>query len=364
MSSSTTIQIQAMPEDSVVRHNIANDLWLSFCSGLTLSCLRTHGQDAIGELEFLSLRRHQHKHFVDGMRKLGLEREPADALRCAKYHYFSNSLGGRRMQYVEETPNKVWIRYHPPFWICDGTDAPMASIAALGPQIGRGAFRAWHAHNGAMLGNPRLAFVQTQSQCEGDPWEAGYFIEYPEPLEPELVYQRRPGEFSPPFDAEKAPRLPHEDWPEARKAGALKNFAIGHTASRLASLAAMFGTVGAAAITEHAFRTVLAARWQWLPAKLGLERAQTPRDAAIYYAQTAALIGDEVEVEVKGDEAVVYQSSNRLWRGEDPALFEIDDAIARAWSATLPLQAWGLRCSLDRSLSRGDAISQLRFYKA
>lgn len=349
-----------MSDTAVIRrYRIANDLWLSFCTALTLSCLRSHGQEAMGELEFRSLRRHQYKHFHDGMAKLGLEEEPTDALRCAKYHYFSNSLGGRRMEYVEESPTKVWIRYRPPFWICDGTDTLMTSIAALGPPIGRGAFQAWHAHNSVLLGNNRLAFVQTQSQCDGDPWEAGYFIEYPEPIEPELRYQRRPGEWGPEFDPATAPQLPHENWPEARQAGALKNFAVGHTASRLVSLAEMFGEVGAAAIVEHAWRTVLAARWMWLPEQLELNRPQTSLAAATYFARTAELIGDDVEVEADGENARVIRRSRRLWRGEDIALIELEKAMARAWNATLRLQEWRLRCRLEES---GDATRPGDFY--
>lgn len=338
---------------SIRRYRIANDLWLSFCTALTLSCLRSHGQEAMGELEFRSLRRHQHKHFHDGMSKLGLEAEPTDALRCAKYHYFSNSLGGRRMEYVEESPDKVWIRYRPPFWICDGTDTPMSSIATLGPPIGRGAFQAWHAHNSVLLGNDRLAFVHTQSQCDGDPWEAGYFIEYPQAIEPELRYQRRPGEWGPAFDPGAAPQLPHESWPEARQAGALKNFAVGHTASRLVSLAEMFGEVGAAAIVEHAWRTVLAARWMWLPEQLEMQRPRTPMAAAEYFACTAELIGDEVTVESTPDGARVRRRNMRLWRDENVTLMELEKAMCRAWNATLRLQEWTLHCRLEEDGAEG-----------
>lgn len=344
---SQEIKLSQAPADTVTRCNAANDLWLSYCTALTLSCLRTHGQEAIGELEFKSLRRHQHKHFHEGLKKLALDDCETDAIRCARYHYFSNSLGGRRMEYVEETPKKVWIRYRPPFWICDGTDAPMGSVAALGPEIGRGAFQAWHANNAVMLGNKRLAFVQTHSQCEGDPWEAGYFMEAEQDLRPDQHYQRQIGDWGPKFDPDKAPKLPHLDWPAERQAGALKNFAIGHTASRLLSLYEMYGPVDTAAITEHAFRIVLAARWRWLPSVLGIESISSPQDAARYFALSAMLIGDEVSVTDHGDHATVTQHTNRLWRDEERPLPEVDAAIARAWDATLRLHGWRLRCRQD-----------------
>lgn len=333
------------PTDLAERCDVANDLWLSFCSGLTLSCLRSHGQDAIGELEFRSLRRHQLVHFRRGLAKLELDGAESDAIRCARYHYFSNSLGGRRMEYVEESDSKVWIRYRPPYWICDGTGAPMGSVAALGPEIGRAAFRAWHANNGPLLGNDRLAFVQTQSQCDGDPWEAGYFIEHDTPIPDSQRYRRRPGEWGPAFDPATAPALPHLTWPPERRARALRNFAIGHTTSRLVSLTEMYGIVGAAAITEHAFRTVLTARWRWLPERLGIDPVTSPHDAARFFAMTAALVDDEVEVGDDGDAATVTRRSNAIWRGA-PRLAALDAAIARAWDATLRLHAWDLRCSM------------------
>lgn len=355
------LAVAPAPADVVERCQVANDLWLSFCSALTLSCLRSHGQDAIGDLEYGSLRRHQLKHFRDGIEKLGLDAEPSDAVRCAKYHYFSNSLGGRRMEYVEESPTKVWIRYRPPFWICDGVDAPMASIAALGPPIGRAAFRAWHAHNGALLGNPRLAFVQTQSQCDGDPWEAGYFIERDRVLEPEETYERRPGEWGPPFDPARAPTLPHTTWPAERLARALRNFAVDHTASRIAVLTATYGIVDAAAITEHAWRVVLLQRSRWLPQALGLDAIDDARTAAVYFARAAALIDDDVEVEPDDGAAIVRHPSARLWRDEPVALPGIEQAIARAWEATLPLHVPGIRVTLERAASRGDADYAWRF---
>ena len=349
------------PGEAVRLCHAANDLWLSFCSGLTLSCLRTHGQKAIGELEFGSLRRHQLKHFRDGLQKLGLLEEPSDAIRCAKYHFFSNSLGGRRMDYFEESPSKVWILYRPPFWICDGTGAPMASIAALGSAIGQGAFRAWHANNGSLLGNPRLAFVQTHSQTDGDAWEAGYFKEFPEDLPADQTYQRRPGEPMPWFEKAAAPALPHTQWPEERTARALRNFAVGHTVSRMVVLTEMFGIVGAAAIVEHAFRTVLIARWRWLIETLGSEIPQTPGAAAKLFANTASLIDDEIEIEERGEQALVRLKTARMWRGEPVRLPEIDEAIVRAWSAALPLYRRGLSARLVHPTTEKDPGAEILF---
>lgn len=343
-----------MTHSDAGRYRLAYNFWTSLWTALTLACLRTHGQDIIAELEFRSLRRHHRKHFLPGLEKLGLMDEPTDAIRCGKYHYFSNSLGGLPMEYVEETPHKVWVRYRPPFWIGDGVFQPSAGPAALGSAFGRAAFHGWHAHNGVMLGNPRLAFVQTQNLTDGDPWDAGYFQEFDHDLEPELTYQRRPGEWGPRFDPAAAPKLPFDDWPEARQIRALRNYAVDHTATRFTTLSALIGIKAAAAVVEHGLRMLLAQRWLALPQSLGLERIDSHRAAAGYLAAVRGLIGDEAEIDAGEQETVVRFNASRMWRDEDLPLPEIDQAIARAWSGTLPLQRRGLCCRLLSSLSQGD----------
>jgi hypothetical protein len=348
-------------EDVAWRCGAAYGLWTSLWTGITLACLRTHGQEAIVELELSSLRRHQRKHFLPGLAKLGLGDAPTDAIRCGRYHYFSNTLGGLPMEYVEESPRKVWVRYRPPFWIGDGVTQPCAGPAALGSAFGRAAFRGWHARNGAALGNPRLAFVQTQKLTDGDPWDAGYFLEADCDLEPDETYQRRPGEWGPRFDPAAAPKLPHADWPAERRMRALRSYAVDHTATRFTVLAEMLGVGAAAAVVEHAFRTVLAQRSIELPRALGLGPVETPLDAARFAAAVRALLDDPVEIEEGAGEAVLRSASSRMWRDEPVPLSAIDAAIASAWSATLPLHAPGLRCRLVRALSAGDACDEWRF---
>lgn len=346
------------------RCRLANEVWTSLWTAITGACLRTHGSTSIAELEHRSLRRHHRKHFLPGLEKLGLRHEATDAIRCGKYHYFSNSLGGLPMEYVEESPHKVWVRYRPPFWIGDGVTQPSAGPAFLSAQFGRAAFRGWHAHNGAMLGNPRLAFVQTQNLTDGDPWDAGYFLETDRDLEPEETYQRRPGEWGPRFDAAQAPRLPHADWPDERRARALRNYAVDHVATRCTVLCEMHGVPAGAAVVEHGVRMLLAQRWIAYPRMFGIDSIRTPRAAAEYFAGMAGLLDDDLEIcggDGAADEVVVRQSTARLWRDEPVALVEIDQAIASAWSAVLPLYAWGLRMRLERAISAGDDCTEWVF---
>ena len=340
---------------------LAYELWTSIWTGVTLACLREHDQDLIAELEFRSLHRHHRKHFLSGMEKLALGPELPDAVRCGRYHYFSNTLGGLPMEYVEETPNKVWVRYRPPFWIGDGVTQPSAGPAALGSAFGRAAFRGWHGHNGGTLGNPRLAFVQTQNLTDGDPWDAGYFWEGERDLQPGESYQRRPGEWGPAFDPQNAPRLPHADWPEERRMRALRNYAVDHTATRFTVLSELVGIISAARIVEHAVCMVLAQRWESLPASVGVAHVETPLEAAAFFAGLAALLDDELEIEIRAEDAVVRQHTMRMWRDEPVPLPQIDHAFARAWNAALPLQAWGLRCRLAQTPSDGAPFAEWIF---
>ena len=347
--------------DTSTRCRQAYEFWTSLWTAITLACLRTHGQNAIAELEFRSLRRHQQKHFLPGLEKLGLMSETSDIIRCGRYHYFSNSLGGLPMEYVEE-PNRVWIRYRPPFWIGDGVTQPSGGPAALGSSFGYAAFRGWHGNNGTVLGNPRLTFVQTQNLTDGDPWDAGYFCEMDRDMPPGEGYQRSPGEWGPAFDPEKAPKLLHADWPEERRWRALLNYSVDHTATRFTILSEILGLTAAAAVVEHGYRMLIAQRWETLPGSVGVDRVSTPLEAARYVAGIRGLLNDEGEITEGPDNTVTLRfSGSRMWRDEAVPLPDIDQAIARAWSGVLPLHQSGLRCRMTRMLSDGDSVDEWQF---
>ena len=186
----------------------ANILYLSMCSALELSTLRAHGQSAAATLMFKMLRRHQLEHFLPGLKKLGIDKDPSDAVKSAKYHYFSNILGGLEVEFMEETPEKAWVRYPPPFAMSDSPFTPSAAVAAYAPEVGHAVFRAWHAHNGVSLGNPRLGFVMTQVAHQGDPCLEGYFKIFDRDLEPDERLQFSPAERGPAFDPSIAHQTP------------------------------------------------------------------------------------------------------------------------------------------------------------
>lgn len=336
--------VNTMPVSALDDVGQACTFWTAACSALVFSVLRSHGQDMICELERRSIRRHQETHFLEGLRKLGLEGEASDVVRCAKYHYFSNTLGGLPMDYVQASADKIWIRYLAPFWLGDSSLHPGAGPAVLGPAFGRAPYLGWHANNGAVLGNDRLVFVHTQSLCDGDPWDAGYFTLGDARYPPGQAYLRRVGEWGPRFDAARAPELPHGSWPAERRARAQRNYAVDFTAGRIAMLAELVGEL-APPVLEHAFTVLLSQR---LPALLEAMHLHPEPNAlsrvAQVIARTWAFTGDTVELLASAQAVTLRRPSARLWRITGRPLWEMEAAMARAWCSVLRLQLPALRC--------------------
>ena len=341
--------------------HLANDLGMALYGAISLACLRTHGQDAAAAIESRGGRYHQATHFLPGLEKLGLWAEPTDAIRCAKYHYLSNALAGLDMEYVEETPRKVWIRYRAPYWTFDSQLLPSTALAALKPSFSEAGFRAWHGNNGAVLGNPRLAYVQTQNAADGDPWDGGYFIEYDHDLAPDMTYQRRPGEWGPPFDRARAPAL-SADWdsPE-RRVRSLRNYGVNFLASKLLITVEILGAKDAADVVAHAYAITLVQRNKLLLKALGMPDVSTPERAATLFARLQQAFGDEAIVESTGDTALLRQPTARLLRSIGGLPSEIDEAITRGWQALLRLCNMSLRVRLLRSMNAGDDIFEWEF---
>ena len=74
---------------------IAGKTWNRSFSALLLSTLRSHGGAVLDRLWAALLLSHQDMYFVSSLQKLGIASDPP-AVAAAKYHYFSNSLGGQK----------------------------------------------------------------------------------------------------------------------------------------------------------------------------------------------------------------------------------------------------------------------------
>ncbi len=64
----------------------------------------------------------------------------------AKYHYFSNQLGGVKVEYFAENDKKAWVRCPPPRWIWMGT-----AICAIPTDVNRAMLREMRSNNATTI---------------------------------------------------------------------------------------------------------------------------------------------------------------------------------------------------------------------
>ncbi len=228
----TSEDIHALRRDC----GIANKLWGQLWSALHLVTLREKGDDALHALWRKVLASHQSAKYRDGMRKLGIRDDEPPAVAAAKYHYLTNVMGGLGMEYVEESPKKVWIRYVAPMWTYPGV-----SMLAVPTTIRRTSFSSWHPFNGKLMGCPRLGWVATKFITEGYPCDEGYFIEYDHDLKPGEEMRYEVCRHTPECDPSKLPKFDEELWPEARRLKAGRNWSGGYVRSTIETLQLMYG---------------------------------------------------------------------------------------------------------------------------
>jgi hypothetical protein len=210
--------------------------WGLLWSALHLVTLREKGDPALHTLWRKLLGAHQSGKYRDGMRKLGIRDDEPPAVAAAKYHYFTNVMGGLKMDYVEESPKKVWIRYKSPMWTYPGV-----SMLAVPTNIRRTGFASWHPFNGKLMGCPRLGWVATKFITEGYPYDEGYFIEYDHDLAPGEEMKYEVVHSSPECVPADLPSLDLAQWPEARQLKAHRNWAGGYVRTTVETLQLMYG---------------------------------------------------------------------------------------------------------------------------
>ncbi|MDH3644105.1 MAG: hypothetical protein OES38_18515 [Gammaproteobacteria bacterium] len=214
---------------------VVADIHHAWITGLVLTLVARKDAAAAEEFVFQLFRRQHLERFLPGLAKLGLDKEP-HAVAAAKYHYLSNQLGGVKVEYLEESAHKAWIRYPPPRWMWEGT-----AICGIPSNVNRAMLRGWHAHNGVTLGNPRLGFVCTKTTVDGQPGLEGYYYEYDRDLEPDERLAFRPEESCPPIAAANLPALDSTDWPADRQAKANRNYAMEYVRNALPLLVSILG---------------------------------------------------------------------------------------------------------------------------
>ena len=310
------------------------ELHHAWFTGLVLA-LVAHRGAAIAEEFVFRLFRHQHtERFLPGLVKLGLDQLP-HAVAAARYHYFSNQLGGVAVEYLEVDARKAWVRYPPPRWIWSGT-----AICAIPSGVNRAMLRGWHAHNGVTLGNPRLGFVCTGTTVDGYPGLEGYYLEYDHALRPEERLRFVDDEHCPPIDRDSMPQLEQQSWPPLRQAKAYRNYAMEYVRNALPLLLELLGREDALDVGCRAGRLVGMQCYAGIAGELGVH-GDDPAAFAALFADLLAAAGDDVAHQ---DNTVIRSK----WR-----LFD-DSAHTRALRELWLAPYAGLLAAHNRFLALGE----------
>jgi hypothetical protein len=301
----------------------AAGLYHAYFTGLLLTLVTRRSAADAAEWVFRVFRHQHHEKFLSSFEKLGLRGMP-DAVACAAYHYLSNSIGGVAVEFMRESDRKAWVNFVPPRWIYPG-----ASICGVPSEVSRAFLRGWYAQNGVSLGNPCLGFVCTAQTTDGQHGLSGYFLEHDRELAPEERLQFRPGELAPPFQPDKAPRLP-EAWTPERLAKAERNYAMEYIRSGLPRLAELFGPAEAAHLGRVTGRLIGAQLYKETAALLDVDVGGVEAFGRFMVGLSAGE-GDRVSTSRDGDALVVRRPSWRLMRGREP----LPPAVFEAWNGLL-----------------------------
>ena len=314
------------------------------------------GKAAAADVVFRTFRRQQLARFVPGLKKLELDRLP-HAVACAQYHYLSNQVGGVKVEYIAESDTKAWVRYPPPRWIWSGT-----AICGIPSDVSRAVLRGWHAHNGVVLGNPRLGFVCTGQTVDGQPGLEGYYREYDYALSEEERLRFLPNEICPPFRADAAPKLSSQDWPPDRLQRVLRNYAMEYVTSIVPETIAVLGPDQGGHLAGAAARLIGMHTWDDVAALLG---GVAPGGEAFAAAMTrlARGQGDDATLHKDGEGWIVRQTAwalmqERLEEGPlSPAIF---DAWNELWVGAALAHDRFMRISVTQRMDQGDPAWEWR----
>ncbi|MEZ5945530.1 MAG: hypothetical protein R3C13_06355 [Hyphomonas sp.] len=284
------------------------ELHHQYLLGLELMVATREGPAVVGDWMFRLFRAQHEEKFLSSFRKLGLDGLP-DAVACAKYHVLSNGMGGVRVEYMEESDIKAWVRFRYPRWMYDG-----AAICGVPVEASRGFLRGWYAQNGVSLGNPRLGFVCVSEDMTGQFGLCGYFREYNHELSEDERLVFAPDERPPPFDPAKQPAPPDAEWSEERLAKASRNYAVDYIRNGIRELANVIGEARTLELGKLAARLTGLQHYPRMAAEIGAVDGG-PDDAAAFLATLFAGMGDEAGLQHDGDRITLTQSGLRIVRG-------------------------------------------------
>lgn len=286
------------------------ELHHQYLLGLELMVSTREGPEVVGEWMFRLFRRQHEAKFLSSFKKLGLEGQP-DAVACAKYHALSNGMGGVAVEYYEESATKAWVRFRYPRWMFDGP-----TICGVPIEASRGFLRGWYGHNGVSLGNPRLGFVCVSEDMSGQFGLCGYFREFDRDLSEDERLTFAPDERPPAFDPAIQPKPPETEWDETRLAKANRNYAVEYIRNGVSALAGVVGDERALELGKLAARLTGLQHYPRMAQAVGGVDGG-PAEAAAFLAAMFRGMGDEVEISVAGDVALLRQSGLRVVRDLD-----------------------------------------------
>lgn len=282
---------------------LANKFWGRVFSALGAMTFREKGEEATKRLWVSFLGQHQKGFYLKGLEKLGIGDDEPPAVKAAKYHYLTNLIGGLTMEYVEESPKKVWIRYTAPMWTYAGV-----TMMAMPGSIRRASARGWHPNNGVLMGCSRLGYVSTKFVMENEPCDEGYFIEYDHDVAPGEEWRFEPVTHTPEFDPSRAPRLDPELWPEARCLKARRNWSREYVKSTVDSLFELFGQQTTYFLVSQVMRGMAIQFTHELKQELGIEGSDAKSVAAFLYRLQRACGQDVQLTESQGVHRLVLHS--------------------------------------------------------
>ncbi|WP_373088539.1 hypothetical protein [Sneathiella sp.] len=311
-----------------VRYAAVASLYHAFFTGLFLSVTLRKDRLAAGELCFQVFRRQHHEKFLSSFEKLGLTGLP-DAVACAQYHYLSNGVGGVPVEYMYENDEKAWVHFCHPRWMYEG-----AALCGMPIEVSHGFLKGWYGQNGVSLKNPRLGFVCTSQDMDGQYGMAGYFKVFDHDLAPEERLQFSPGEIAPAFDPAAAPKLEAGNWPEERLQKANRNYAMEYAKNALLELAEIFGPADAAYLGGITAQLIGKQFYRQTADMLGVT-GDSPSAFADYFSAMIDGHDDEVTVETDGNAILVRQKGWRLMRGTGPHPPSVFEAWSQLWQGAL-----------------------------
>ena len=297
-------------------------LYHCYFTGLILQMALKHGAAAAGEWSFRYFRRQHHEKFLSSFEKLGNANLP-DAVAAARYHYFSNRIGGVEVEYMYESDRKAWIRFPHPRWIYDGT-----AICGVPVEVGQGFIDGWYGQNGVTLNNPRLGWVCTSQDCTAEIGYTGYFMEYDHDLSEGERVRYVSGEAPPPFDAAAAPMLDTSIWTPERLGKARRNYAMDYVKWGLFELVDQLGVAPARELAVHTAALTGRQFYRDLQLRLGLERD----DSAAAFIQFMERIADAHGDAPSCDDARFSQTGWRFVRGMPEMPAETTDVLFDGWN--------------------------------